>query len=167
MIVAFRDYLKANPDSPLNTASDEQLAKLLQMKKGFRVLREVDETSRFLFTPDEKIVYDPEAIEKVLKKQDGQGLNALRELRPLLAAMPEWTAHSLDELVKKYAEQKQLGLGKVAQPLRVAVTGSTVSPPISKAWRCLGGSGRLRELIGVWPRPHLTELRCTTALTRH
>jgi glutamyl-tRNA synthetase len=138
LVKAFRDYLTVNPDSPLNAATDEQFARLIQMKKGFRVLREVDELSRFLFVADDQIVYDADAVERVLKKQEGQGLSALRDLRPILAGVVEWTAHSLDDTVKKYAEQKQLGLGKVAQPLRVAVTGNTVSPPIFESLEMLG-----------------------------
>ena len=146
LVKAFRDYLSVNPDSPLNAATDEQLARLLQMKKGFRVLREVDEMSRFLFVPDEQIVYDTDAVEKVLKKQEGQGLNALRDLREILAAVPHWTAQELDETVKKYAEQKQLGLGKVAQPLRVAVTGTMVSPPIFESLETLGKQKTLARI---------------------
>jgi glutamyl-tRNA synthetase len=146
LVAAFRDYLAVNPDSPLNQATDEQLARLLKMKEGFRVLREVDELSRFLFVADEQIVYDPDAVEKVLKKQDNQGRNALRELQPLLASVSDWTAHLLDETVKKYAEEKQLGLGKVAQPLRVAVTGTTVSPPIFDSLEMLGKDRTLRRI---------------------
>ena len=146
MVSAFRDYLAANPESPLNAASDEQLAKLLHMKKGFRVLREVDETSRFLFVSDERIVYDPDAVEKVLKKQNAQGLTALQDVRPILAALPQWTASALDAAVKQYAEQKQLGLGKVAQPLRVAVTGTTISPPIFESLEFLGKERTLNRM---------------------
>jgi hypothetical protein len=40
---------------------------LLEIKKGFRILREVDELSRFLFVADDAIVYEPDAVEKVLK----------------------------------------------------------------------------------------------------
>jgi len=146
LIAAFRDYLKANPDSPLNQATDEQLAKLLAMKKGFRVLREVDELSRFLFLTDDQITYDPDAIEKVLKKQDAQGLTALRDLRPVLNAVGDWHAAALDEVVKKYAESKGLGLGKVAQPLRVAVSGTTVSPPIFESLEMLGKQNTLNRI---------------------
>ena len=138
LVQAFRDYLSVNPDSPLNRATDEHLEKLLHMKKGFRILREVDELSRFLFVPDEAISYDPDAVEKVLKKQNGQGIAALKDLRPILANLREWTAPALDSAVKQYAEQKQLGLGKVAQPLRVAVSGTAVSPPIFESLELLG-----------------------------
>ena len=42
------------------------------MKKGFRLFRDVDESSRFLFIPDDQIDYEPDAVEKVLKKNDGR-----------------------------------------------------------------------------------------------
>jgi glutamyl/glutaminyl-tRNA synthetase len=67
-VSALRDYLSVNPESPLNRASDEELAKLLHMNAGFHVLREVDEKSSFFFTADDKIEYAADAVEKVLKK---------------------------------------------------------------------------------------------------
>ncbi len=45
---------------------------------------------------------------------------------------------ALEEAVKKYCETTGLGLGKVAQPIRVAVSGSTVSPPIFETLAFLG-----------------------------
>ena len=47
LVAGMRDYLSLNPKSPLNRASDEDLAKLLHMNAGFHVLREVDEKSQF------------------------------------------------------------------------------------------------------------------------
>ena len=49
LVAAFKDYLSVNPDSPVKSATDEQLGKLLEMKAGFRTLRQVDEASGFLF----------------------------------------------------------------------------------------------------------------------
>ena len=144
LVAAFRDYLSVNPDSPVAGATDDQLAKLLHMKKGFRILREVDEPSRFLFTADEQIAYDPAAIEKVLKKQGG--VEVLSDLRPLLTSTSDWTAPAVEAVVKQYAEQKQLGLGKVAQPLRVAVSGSTISPPIFESLEFLGKERTLARI---------------------
>jgi len=152
LVAAFRDYLSVNPDSPVNRATDEQLARLLKMKEGFRLLREVDELSRFLFVLDDQITYEPDAVEKVLKKQEGQGMTVLRDLRPILANVTDWTAHALDAAVKHHAEEKQLGLGKVAQPLRVAVTGTTVSPPIFESLEFLGRErtlSRINRCIGA------------------
>jgi glutamyl-tRNA synthetase len=116
------------------------------MKKGFRLLREVDESARFLFVVDEQIAYDPEAVEKVLKKNDGQGLAVLRDSRDVLSVAPDWTAAALEHAIQQYCQQKQLGLGKVAQPLRVAVSGTTISPPIFQSLEFLG---RQRTLARV------------------
>ena len=146
LVPAFRAYLEVNPDSPLNAADDAQLAKLLELKKGFRLLREVDEASRFLFVADEAIAYAPDAVEKVLKKGDGQGMTVLRDLLAALTATPAWTTPGIESAVNAYCEQKQLGLGKVAQPLRVAVTGSTISPPIFQSLELLGRTRTLARI---------------------
>lgn len=146
LLAAFKDFLAVNPDSPLNGAADADLSRVLGMKKGFRLLREVEEASRFLFLPDDAIAYQPDAIEKVLKKSDGQGLAALRDARQVLAGVAEWNAHALEAALNDYCDQKQLGLGKVAQPLRVAVSGGTVSPPIFESLEFLGRKRTLNRI---------------------
>ena len=138
MLKAFRDYLSVNPDSPLNGADDAALEKVLKMNHGFHLLREADEKSRFLFMQDDQIELQPEAVEKVLKKNENQGANALREILPILSGLNSWTAHEIEQAVKGYCDRTQLGLGKVAQPIRVAVSGSTVSPPIFETLEFLG-----------------------------
>ncbi len=144
LIKAFRDYLSVNPDSLLNTASDEQLGQMLEMKKGFRTLREVDELCRFFFIADDQIDYDPAAVEKVLRKQNGAA--PLREARGILAGISEWKSGAIEQAVQQYCEQKGLGLGKVAQPIRVAISGTTVSPSI---FPCLEFLGRERALVRI------------------
>ena len=138
------DYLKVNPHSPLNSATDDQLATVLKMKSGFRTLRDVDESSRFLFLSDDQIVSDPQAVEKVLRKQAGGEI--LRELLPRLEAIADWTHEPLEKAIEAYCAEKQLGLGKVAQPIRVAVSGSTISPPIFQSLEFLGKPGTLNRI---------------------
>jgi glutamyl/glutaminyl-tRNA synthetase len=156
LVAAFKDYLSVNPDSPLNQADDASLQKLLSMKKGFRLLREVDETGRFFFVPDERIAYDPDPVEKVLRKGDNQGLHALRDVRGVLAAAPDWLAPSLEAAVKAFCERAGLGLGKVAQPIRVAVTGTTVSPPIFESLEFLGRQRTLARIDRCLAAVHAT-----------
>jgi glutamyl-tRNA synthetase len=146
LLAAFRDYLSVNADSPLNQASDEQLAQLLHMKKGFRTLREVDDLCRFFFVPDDQIAFDAKAVEKVLKKDGGAGLATLEEVRALLAGAPEWRAEPLEGAIKQYCEGKGLGLGNVAQPIRVAISGTTVSPPIFHSLEFLGKERSLARI---------------------
>jgi glutamyl-tRNA synthetase len=146
LLAALRDYLGVNPDSPLGGATDGQLGELLKMKKGFRTLREVDEACRFFFVGDDGIVFDAKAVEKVLKKEGGAGLGVLREVREVLTGAGEWTAERVEGAVKGYAEGKGLGLGSVAQPIRVAISGTTVSPPIFQSLEFLGRERTLKRV---------------------
>jgi glutamyl-tRNA synthetase len=146
LVPALRDYLSVNPESPLNRADDADLAKLLQMKKGFRLLRDVEESTRFFYVPSGEIAFDPAAVEKVLKKNDAEGLRVLRELRDILNAESDWTTPALEAAVKQYCESKSLGLGKVAQPLRVAISGGTISPPIFESLEFLGKERTMTRL---------------------
>ncbi len=57
LVTAMRDYLAANPDSPLNSADDATLARVVKIKPGFHILREIDEQSRFFFIADDAIEY--------------------------------------------------------------------------------------------------------------
>jgi glutamyl/glutaminyl-tRNA synthetase len=143
LTAVMRDYLTLHPESPLNRATDDELKRVLKMNKGMRTLREVDEKSRFLFVEDDAIAFAKDAVEKVLVKNDRQGYQALVAARDLFNNLPEWTAHTVEDSIKKYCETTGLGLGKVAQPIRVAVSGSMVSPPIFETVEFLG---KLRTL---------------------
>jgi glutamyl/glutaminyl-tRNA synthetase len=138
LLAAMRDYLALNPSSPLKAATDEQLSHILAMNKGFHILSEVDEKSRFFYADDATLAYDPAAVEKVLVKGERAGAIALRAVRDVLAGAADWSASALEATVKAYCEQAGLGLGKVAQPLRVAISGGAISPPIFDSLAFLG-----------------------------
>ena len=146
LLAGLKDFLAANPDSPLKQASDAQLSHILSMKAGFRTFRQVDESSAFLFIPDDQIQYDAGAIDKVLLKQEKQGATVLRDLRIVLSNLTDWTTHTLESAVQSYCDAKQLALGKVAQPLRVAITGNTISPPIFPSLEMLGKPSTLSRI---------------------
>ncbi|MEX0885298.1 MAG: glutamate--tRNA ligase [Phycisphaeraceae bacterium] len=111
-----------------------------------RTLREPVEAGRFFFVEDEAIVYDEKAVAKVLAKGDGDGFNVLRELREKLTALDDFTAEVIHSLIQAHAEATGRGMGKVAQPLRVAVTGTSVSPPIDKTLAILGKASVVRRI---------------------
>jgi glutamyl/glutaminyl-tRNA synthetase len=148
LVAAMRDYLAVNSDSALNKASDRELARIMRMNAGFHVLREVDEKSGFLLSPDESITVRPEAAEKVLLKNDRQGLEALKTARTILAAASDWSAHTLEAAIKAHCESTSppLALGKIAQPIRVAVSGTTISPPIFETLEFLGKERTLTRI---------------------
>jgi glutamyl-tRNA synthetase len=88
--------------------------------------------------------YDTKAVEKVLKKNDG--LTVLKEMRAVLAAMEEWSGGALDDAVRHFSESSGRKLGDVAQPLRVALTGNVVSPPIHDTLHLLGQAESLKRI---------------------
>ncbi|HRQ26845.1 glutamate--tRNA ligase [Hyphomicrobium sp.] len=88
--------------------------------------------------------------DKAKKLLDADGQANLKALLPRLEAATEWSAASLEALVRTYAEETGAKLGKVAQPLRSALTGRTVSPPVFDVMSVLGRDetlGRLSEQI--------------------
>ncbi|HYC04842.1 MAG TPA: glutamate--tRNA ligase [Azospirillaceae bacterium] len=73
----------------------------------------------------------------------------LSDLAALFADAPDWTAATLEGLVREHAERTGLKLGKLAQPLRAALSGSTVSPPIFEVAEILGKAeafGRIEDV---------------------
>ncbi|XXF75807.1 glutamate--tRNA ligase [Myxococcaceae bacterium GXIMD 01537] len=76
----------------------------------------------------------------------------LQQVRDAVAALPEWTVEQLDAVVKGVSEKAGVGMGKVAQPVRVAVTGNTVSPGIGDTLLLLGRDEALARLDSALAR---------------
>jgi len=125
----FDDYL-ALTGSPMQQATPAQRAHLLEVTRGFRSFKEVEAKCRFLFLPDEAIEYDAKAVKKVLARHEGQGYAMLETLRPRLEGWADWTTAGLEKLFEEVCTELGTKLGNVAQPVRVAVSGTSVSPPI-------------------------------------
>jgi glutamyl/glutaminyl-tRNA synthetase len=136
----FRDYLKVVA-SPVASADDKLLLKIIKLCEGARTLADIERKSRFLFLDNDKIEYDEKAVKKVLLK--GSGLANLAIVRDKLAAMDELTEQAIEDMLRGLAEEKQVGLGKIAQPLRVALCGTTVSLSIFDSVQMLGKKNTL------------------------
>ena len=106
-----------------------------------KTFKEMAEGCRFFF--EEVKEYDPQAAAKNLTPDV---LPALMTLREGLVGMPEWTAPALHDVLNATAERLSLKLGKLAQPLRVAVSGAGVSPPIDATLELLGREVTLARL---------------------
>ncbi len=128
-------YLKV-VDSPVAQADDELLLRLIKICEGARTLADIEYKCRFLFVADDHIEYDEKAVQKVLLKDNG--LAMLKIVREKLAEMQEFTEQPIEDMLRTLANQNNVGLGKIAQPLRVAITGSTISPPIFDSVQLLG-----------------------------
>ena len=139
----FKDYIKV-VESPLTAADDELLSRIIKLCEGARTLAQIEQKSRFLFIDDDKIEYDDKAVKKVLLK--GGGLENLALVRDKLAAMDELTEQAIEDMLRRLAEKEKVGLGKVAQPLRVALCGTTVSLQIFDSVQMLGKDRTLNRI---------------------
>lgn len=147
---ASRDRLKevirqflAVTDYPLKLADEAMLDRMIELyQPRSRTLVEMAANSRFFFV--DAVEYDSKAVEKVLKKEGGGAI--LAEIEARLAAVDPWTRDTLGKCLDGYAEEKQEKMGKIAQPIRVAVTGTTVSPPLYETLEVLGKERTLRRL---------------------
>ena len=139
----FRSYLN-EIDSPVGQADNELLGRLVRINEGARTLEDIEKKCRFLFAANDGLEYDPKAVKKVLLKKDG--LAFLKLVRDRLASMEELTPESIENALRALAEEKEVGLGKVAQPLRVAICGNTVSPPIFDSVQLLGMDNTLARI---------------------
>jgi glutamyl-tRNA synthetase len=106
---------------------------VVSQRERAKTLKEMAENSRFFF--GEGVVIDPKAAQKHLTP-DARAL--LAELTSRLESLADWSAATVHGEVEKLAAEKQLGLGKIAQPLRVAIAGGPVSPPIDQTAALLG-----------------------------
>ena len=90
------------------------------------------------------VEWDDKAIEKHLRTESAPA--ALEKAKAELAALPEWTPEAVHGAVERVAAALELGMGKVAAPLRVAMTGTQVSPSIEHTIYLAGREGALGRI---------------------
>lgn len=136
LIVYLRNYLRA-VDSPIKDALTDKISWMIERSQGARTLAHIDLKWRAAFVPRDqvKIKYYDETCQKVLNK-DGKILPAIRN--QLETVSGDITATQAETTLRALANQHQVGLGKVAQPLRVALCGSTVSASVFDLVELLG-----------------------------
>ena len=127
------------------TAADDALCGgvVEALRERAKTMKEMASASLFFFR-------DPVMDEKAVAKHlTAEAKAVLGELRNAFAGAGEWSAAALHGLLQSFAEARGLGLGKVAQPLRVALTGGTVSPPIDGTLAVLGREKVLARIAAV------------------
>ncbi|MBX7540610.1 glutamate--tRNA ligase [Qipengyuania sphaerica] len=87
-----------------------------------------------------------ELTEKAASLLDDESRARMGELSSRLAKENHWTLEALEATTKSYAEELELGLGKLAQPLRAALTGTTTSPGIFDVLVLLGKEESLARI---------------------
>ncbi len=111
------------------------------LKERAKTLLEIIEMAHYILA-DRPLSPD----EKAAKLLDGAARPVLARLTTRLRDASEWRAGSVEEIVRSFAEEEQLKLGKVAQPLRAALTGRSVSPGVFDVMETLGRDETLARL---------------------
>ncbi len=98
---------------------------VVALRERAQTLKEMAEKSAVWFGP--LTVYDEASVAKHLKEAARE---PLVQMRARLAELANWSPDPIHEVVKAVSEALGIGMGKIAQPLRVAITGTQVSPDI-------------------------------------
>jgi glutamyl-tRNA synthetase len=106
-----------------------------------RTLKEMAENSLFFF--NDVTTYEEKAAKKNLTPESAPLLALARER---LAGLGAWTAPHVHDVINGVATEQGVGLGRIAQPVRVAVAGGSVSPPIDVTLEILGREETLARL---------------------
>ena len=98
---------------------------VVALRERAQTLKEIAEKSAVWFHP--LVEYDEASVAKHLKDAARE---PLAQMRTRLAELADWSPESIHDVVKTVSEALGIGMGKIAQPLRVAITGTQVSPDI-------------------------------------
>jgi glutamyl-tRNA synthetase len=118
----------------------ETIAPLVQER--VKLLSEAADQVRFLFT--EQLEYDQESWRKVMAKEGVADL--LGDARRRLERIEKWDHESIEGVLREMLVERDIGAKQGLQPIRVAVTGSSISPPLFESMAILGRELTLRRL---------------------
>jgi len=115
---------------------------LVALRERVHTFKEMAERARVWYAPIAH--WDEKAVAKHLRNADAVAV--LQEAKARLAAAATWSPATVHATVEQVAGQLGLGMGKIAQPLRVAMTGTQVSPSIEDTVYLAGRAEALRRI---------------------
>ncbi len=134
--------LEADLGIALNDAQRALLTRAMNgLKQRARTLVDLAQSAKF-YVAARPLPFDDKAAALL----DAAGRGVLKDLAAIFAQEAEWTAATLESRVRAFAEERGEKLGKIAQPLRAALSGSTVSPPIFEVAELLGREETLARM---------------------
>ncbi len=121
-------------------------AAVVALRERAQTLAQLAEAMSFLFVDDDRVARDEAAINELL----APSTVLVRACAEALAAVPEWTEPALEAAGKAFCEAQGIKLGKLAQPLRVALSGQKVGPGLWQSLHVLGREAALRRMNACW-----------------
>ncbi len=126
----------------VQAGNDAQLEQIvLSQRERAKTVREMALNSVFFFRAP--AAYDDKAVRKHVTAEI---VGLLDEVSGVLGQLTSWSAPAIHDVVNGFAAAKGISLGKLAQPIRLAVCGGTVSPPIDSTLAILGKDESLSRL---------------------
>jgi glutamyl-tRNA synthetase len=125
---------------------ERQLLLARAVKPRARTLRDALKPAAFALVSDDALAFDPASMDKALKSGGGAGRALLASLREVIAANADDSPTAVNAAIEAFATSKGIKVGDAAQPLRVAVTGSTVSPGLGETIAVLGKQSTLKRI---------------------
>jgi glutamyl-tRNA synthetase len=137
--------IEAKSGRPVSSDARDLLTRAMPgLKQRAKTLVELADSAQF-YVVERPLKLTDKAVELVT----GEGASVLADLAERLRPFDAWEAALIEAEVRQYAENKGLKLGKVAQPLRAALSGSTVSPPIFEVAELLGKTETLARIADI------------------
>jgi glutamyl-tRNA synthetase len=134
--------VEADLGRPLDGGERSALMRVLPLvQERIKVLVDVPPQVRFLFVDD--VSYDPAAWDKVMGERSAE---ILERARAAIAGLDPWSTDRIEGALRSMLDALELSASKGFQPIRVAVTGSSVSPPLFESIEALGRDRTLERL---------------------
>jgi len=135
--------VEADLGRSLSDSERDQFTEMVpHVQERTKLLPEVADQVRFLFTDIE--TYDEKSWSKVMDKPEGPV--ALDAATAVLGELDPWTTEGIETALRAMLEETGLNARKGFQPIRVAISGSTVSPPLFESLEILGKPETLTRL---------------------
>lgn len=139
---SLQPLVEADLERPLEVAEMAALTQLAPLvQERTKLLTEVAPQVRFLFGD---LVYDDKSWNKVMTTPEAR--SALGGAAAALSDVEDWSAPAIEEALRAMLGSLELSARKGLQPIRVAVTGSSVSPPLFESLEGLGREQSLERI---------------------
>ncbi|MDO8608731.1 MAG: glutamate--tRNA ligase [Phaeospirillum sp.] len=149
-----RPLLEARTGRPLTEAEAARVqAGMTGLKERAKTVVELADSALFY------VLLRPLALDEKAAKTmaDAAARTDLAEYAALIAAQTDWNRATLEETARVFTEARGQKLGKIAQPLRAALAGSSVSPPIFEVMEVLGRDETLGRITDATTRAQPSE----------
>ncbi len=149
LVPEVRAFFENSGTVDVSKISAKWLADLVVLhQERFKTFQDLLNQIQFFFT--DTVEYDPAAVDKFLKKEGAGDL--LREVHATLSAVNNFEKKHLEDSLRALTGKIGVGFSKLAQPIRVAITGKSVSAGIFETMELLGREktlGRLAHAIST------------------